>query len=172
MSSRHNKINLDEICPWTYQGKKVLSLEDCPKGAKGFVYRIDCPDGSSYVGKKSLYSYTTQKNIEEHQDRLGRARKRTVKTILAKESTWKKYFGSNPDFAKKVKEENYNCSREILCFAFSKKQLTYYENKYLYMLGVIEPGNERYFNDNIEARHFRKDFYISQESSEELEETE
>ena len=51
-------------------------------------------------------------------------------------------------------EENF--IREILELAFEKKHLTYLENKYLFTLEVLE--NERYFNDNIEGRYFKKDF--------------
>ena len=57
---------------------------------------------------------------------------------------------------KEKKESEF--TREILIFVSSKKQLTYYEDKYLYMKGVIEPGST-YFNDNISGRFFKKDFY-------------
>ena len=48
--------------------------------------------------------------------------------------------------------------REIIQPAFSKKELTYLENKYLFSLEVLE--SDEYLNDNIEGRYFKKDFDI------------
>ena len=44
----------------------------------------------------------------------------------------------------------------IFSFVFSKKELTYLENKYLFSLEVLE--SDEYLNDNIEGRYFKKDF--------------
>ena len=46
--------------------------------------------------------------------------------------------------------------RIILQLAYSKKELTYLENKALFSLGVLE--SEDYLNDNIEGRYFKRDF--------------
>ena len=46
--------------------------------------------------------------------------------------------------------------RIILQLAYSKKELTYLENKALFSMGVLE--TEDYLNDNIEGRYFKKDF--------------
>ena len=46
--------------------------------------------------------------------------------------------------------------RVILQFAYSKKELTYLENKWLFSMAVLE--SDSYLNDNIEGRYFKKDF--------------
>ncbi len=53
--------------------------------------------------------------------------------------------------------KGFEFTREILMFVPSKKLLTYYEDKYLYVNGVVEIGSN-YFNDNISGRFFKKDF--------------
>jgi hypothetical protein len=59
------------------------------------------------------------------------------------------------DLIKEGKQEEF--TREILQLVPNKKLLTYYECKYLFMLGVIEQP-DGYFNDNILGKFFRKDF--------------
>jgi len=45
----------------------------------------------------------------------------------------------------------------IILFSPSKKLLTYYETKYLFIHEVLEKPDE-YFNDNIQGRFYTKDF--------------
>jgi hypothetical protein len=59
------------------------------------------------------------------------------------------------DLIKEGKQEEF--TREILQLVPNKKLLTYYECKFLFMLGVIEQ-QDGYFNDNILGKFFRKDF--------------
>ena len=47
--------------------------------------------------------------------------------------------------------------RKILTFVKSKKELTYYECKELFINEVLERDNQ-YINDNILGKFFRKDF--------------
>ena len=88
----------------------------------------------------------------------GKGRPPTFKRVL-KESDWKTYYGSHHFIKEEVKKGNQaDFKREIIQPAFSKKELTYLENKYLFSLEVLE--SEEYLNDNIEGRYFKKDFDI------------
>ena len=144
---------------WLYQNKEVLSLEDLPQDTYGFVYiSIHQPTGKSYIGKKSLF-HNVRKKLTKKQlvEQTGRGRK-PITEIVQKESDWKTYYGSAKpilDLLKEGKQEEF--TREILQLVPNKKLLTYYECKYLFMLGVIEQ-QDGYFNDNILGKFFRKDF--------------
>ena len=144
---------------WLYQNKEILSLEDLPQDTYGFVYiSIHQPTGKSYIGKKSLF-HNVKKKLTKKQlvEQTGRGRKPTTE-IVQKESDWKTYYGSAKpilDLLKEGKQEEF--TREILQLVTNKKLLTYYECKYLFMLGVIEK-QDGYFNDNILGKFFRKDF--------------
>ena len=144
---------------WLYQNKEVLSLEDLPQDTYGFIYiSIHQPTGKSYIGKKSLF-HNVKKKLTKKQlvEQTGRGRKPTTE-IVQKESDWKTYYGSAKpilDLLKEGKQEEF--TREILQLVTNKKLLTYYECKYLFMLGVIEK-QDGYFNDNILGKFFRKDF--------------
>ena len=144
---------------WLYQNKEVLSLEDLPQDTYGFIYiSIHQPTGRSYIGKKSLF-HNVKKKLTKKQlvEQTGRGRKPTTE-IVQKESDWKTYYGSAKpilDLIKEGKQEEF--TREILQLVSNKKLLTYYECKYLFMLGVIEK-QDGYFNDNILGKFFRKDF--------------
>ena len=144
---------------WLYQNKEILSLEDLPQDTYGFIYiSIHQPTGKSYIGKKSLF-HNVKKKLTKKQlvEQTGRGRKPTTE-IVQKESNWKTYYGSAKpilDLLKEGKQEEF--TREILQLVPNKKLLTYYECKYLFMLGVIEK-QDGYFNDNILGKFFRKDF--------------
>jgi hypothetical protein len=144
---------------WLYQNKEVLSLEDLPQDTYGFIYIVThSPSGKSYIGKKSLF-HNVKKKLTKKQlaEQTGRGRKSTTE-IISKESDWKTYYGSAKpilDLIKEGKQEEF--TREILQLVPNKKLLTYYECKYLFMLGVIEQ-QDGYFNDNILGKFFRKDF--------------
>lgn len=144
---------------WLYQGNEILSLEDLPQDTYGFIYiSIHQSTGKSYIGKKSLF-HNVRKKLTKKQlvEQTGRGRKPTTE-IVQKESDWKTYYGSAKpilDLLKEGKHEEF--TREILQLVPNKKLLTYYECKYLFMLGVIEQP-DGYFNDNILGKFFRKDF--------------
>jgi hypothetical protein len=144
---------------WLYQNKEVLSLEDLPQDTYGFIYIVThLPSGKSYIGKKSLF-HNVKKKLTKKQlaEQTGRGRKPTTE-VIQKESDWKTYYGSAKpilDLIKEGKQEEF--TREILQLVPNKKLLTYYECKYLFMLGVIEQ-QDGYFNDNILGKFYRKDF--------------
>jgi len=135
---------------WLYKGKEIDSLEQMPENTFGFIYEIThVPTGRKYIGKKVLQFHRTLPPLK------GQKRKRKVIT----ESDWKTYYGSNKDVKALLKERgSEEFTREILDFVPSKKLLTYYECKYLFIKEVLEPGNNTYFNDNILAKFYRKDF--------------
>ena len=144
---------------WKYKGKLVTDITDMPEGTYGFIYQITHKStGKKYIGKKVLsFERTkklTKKELAEH---TGKGRKPTTKKVQS-ESDWKTYFGSNKEFLELIKAYGgQHFEREILEYVPSKKLLTYFECKYLFSVGAIEP-NSLYYNDNLLGKFFRKDF--------------
>lgn len=137
---------------WFYNGEEITAVDQLPKGTFGFIYQVThIPTGKKYIGKKQVMSYRTLPPLK------GGKKKRKV----IKESDWKTYYGSQADVKSLVKEGKEKFTREILQYVPTKKLLTYYEAKWLFCKGVIEPGSQ-YYNDNIESRYFRKDFFIKE----------
>jgi len=134
---------------WLYQNKEVSSVFHMPEDTFGFIYEIThLPTGRKYIGKKVLQFNRNLPPLK------GQKKKRKV----VKESDWKDYYGSHPEFKQIIKEgRKEEFHREILIFVSSKKLLTYYECKYLFEKGVIEPDSI-YINDNVLAKFYRKDF--------------
>lgn len=133
---------------WTYNGQLITEIKDMPENTFGFIYEVfHKPSGKKYLGKKVLHFNRTLPPLK------GMKRKRKV----VKESDWKNYFGSHVEIKQLIKEEKQDeFERRILQFVPTKKLLTYYECKYLFMNEVLE--NEEYINDNILAKFYRKDF--------------
>ena len=124
-----------------YKDKIIESIEDFPADAFGFVYKTTHKSGKSYIGKKVLY--------------FNRKVKLGKRELLALPIT-RGRRGSHVEIKNIIVEEGVDVfTREILHICPSKKHLTYYENKYLFSLGVIE--SDDYYNDNIEGRYFSKD---------------
>jgi len=124
---------------WKYNKKEINNLSDIPEGVVGFVYIITREDGSYYVGKKSIYSTVRLKPLK------GERRKR----VVTKESNWKTYMSSNKEVQKWK-----DVDKEILHWCLSKIELTYYENKALYCLGVLEDENS--MNGNISGKIYKE----------------
>ena len=133
---------------WKYKDKVVESIEDMPEGTFGFIYEvIHNPTGRRYLGKKVLQFNRTLPPLK------GMKRKRKV----VKESDWKTYYGSHVEIKGLIKEgKQEEFSREILQYVPTKKLLTYFECKYLFIKEVLE--HNEYINDNILAKFYRKDF--------------
>lgn len=134
---------------WVYEGRNIESIEDFPQHTYGFIYQVThLPSQKKYIGKKVLYHNKTLPPLK------GTKRKRKI----VKESDWKTYYGSQKEIKDLVKQSlPSEFERLILYIAFSKKLLTYYELKYLFSRGAIEP-HSNYLNDNISGRFFTKDF--------------
>jgi len=133
---------------WKYKDKVIESIEDMPEGTFGFIYEvIHNPTGRRYLGKKVLQFNRTLPPLK------GMKRKRKV----VKESDWKTYYGSHTEIKGLIKEgKQEEFSREILQYVPTKKLLTYFECKYLFIKEVLE--HNEYINDNILAKFYRKDF--------------
>lgn len=143
---------------WLYKNKEVKELSDMPEDIFGFIYEVThLPTGRKYLGKKQLIS-VTKKALGKKELALITDKRASKSKIVRKESDWKTYYGSHSEIKSLIKEgKQSEFSREILIFTPNKKLHTYYENKLLFIKGVIEPDSN-YINDNIEGRYFRKDF--------------
>ena len=124
----------------------------------GFIYEVThIPTGRKYLGKKQLIS-VQNKPLGKRELALLTDKRASKKKQVIKESDWKTYYGSNPEIKSLIKQGRQSeFKREILMFVPTKKLLTYYENKFLFINEVIEP-HTNYINDNIEGRYFKKDF--------------
>lgn len=152
---------------WTYNTKIVKSLDFFPEDTYGFIYQVThIPTKRKYIGKKVLYFQRNKKlgkkeiqALKEQRRQKGLKGRTPIKKKVVKESDWKTYYGSHKyilQMLEQKKQEEFK--REILKLVPNKKLLTYYETKYLFTKGVLEPDSN-YINDNIEGRYFKKDFY-------------
>lgn len=146
---------------WNYKNGEIINeLSQFPDNTFGFVYKIThTPSGKSYIGKKVLMHNKkvklTKKDLELYENSKGR--KPSYKRIT-KESDWKTYWGSNKSLLELVKNEpDENFTRQILIFANTKKLLTYFETKYLFVYQVLEKPNE-FFNQNVLGKFYVEDF--------------
>lgn len=144
---------------WLYNDKEISSLEDFPADTYGFIYQVThVPSGFSYIGKKVLH-HNVKKKLTKKQlaEQTGRGRKSSTE-VIQKESDWKTYYGSAKPILELLKNGRQDeFERVILCLVPNKKLLTYYECKYLFTMGVLEDP-EKWYNDNILGKFFRKDF--------------
>lgn len=138
---------------WKYSNNLVASIEDVPAGATGFIYEITDSTGKKYIGKKSLWSIRKKHFGKKKLATMTDKRLKTWEKIK-KESDWLKYTGSNKELNRNI-DNNLEITKEILIFAYSKKELTYLELKFLFSKGVLE--SDSYYNDNIQGKFFRKD---------------
>lgn len=151
---------------WIYNTLPVPDIENMPEGTYGFIYEVKhIPTGRKYIGKKVLYFERNKKLGKKETEDLKAERKaagiggRTpLKKKVITESDWKTYYGSQTEIkelVQKGKQEDFQ--RTILQYVPNKKQLTYFETKYLFIKGVLEDTND-YINDNILGKFYRKDF--------------
>ena len=154
---------------WTYQGRIFNDISDFPEGTYGFIYEVyHKPTGLKYIGKKVLYFERNKKLGKRALEELRQERKAKgiggrvpLKQKVITESDWKDYYGSHPYIKKYVKESKdlrQDFERKILDFVPSKKMLTYYECKHLFINDVLETYSHQYINDNILGKFYRKDF--------------
>lgn len=131
---------------WLCDGN-IVTEEDVPVGAVGFVYKIiHTPTGRYYIGKKSLTSTRRLAPLK------GQKRKR----IVTKSSDWEKYYSSNDWIKEQVKEgKAEEFSREIIQYCFSKKSLTYYEIYWQFQYNVLADDNA--INENLMGKFYRRD---------------
>jgi nicotinic acid phosphoribosyltransferase len=143
---------------WLYQNKVIDKIEDFPEGCFGFVYKItNLQTNQFYIGKKFLTHKKTKKlGKKALLTQTGPGRKKT-KEITFSESDWKTYWGSCKPLLEDVKTLGEHLFyKEILEFAFTSKHLSYLEAKHQFVSECLETNN---YNDNIQGRYFKKDFY-------------
>ena len=127
---------------------------------EGFIYLTYCiPEDLYYLGKKS-FRHNVKKKLGKKELAsipVTRGRRPTSK-MTVKDSGWVNYYGSHkkiPIWLKQYGPEN--ITRGIVKLCKDKKMLTYWENKYLYSMNVLEPGS-KFINDNVQGRFFKSDF--------------
>jgi hypothetical protein len=142
---------------WLYENKEIKEITDMPNSTFGFIYEVThLPTGRKYLGKKQLMS-VTNKALGKKELALLTDKRSSKKKQVIKESDWKTYYGSQSEIKQLIKEgKKEDFKREILCFVATKKLLTYYETKYLFVNEVLEK-DDQYINDNILGKFFRKD---------------
>lgn len=142
---------------WTYKGKTINKISDLPNESFGFIYQTThTQTGKKYIGKKSLM-YILKKKIGKKEKSLWEGKGRPpLYNIIQKESDWKSYYGSHSLIKKESKIHPENFTREILQVAYSKKELTYLECKYQFILNVLE--DDKYLNENILGKFMKSDF--------------
>ena len=138
---------------WTYEDAPFTEL---PPDVFGFVYLITYTDGTHYLGKKQCVSEVALPALKngtvrpEASHRIGRniKGKRVQFDIVRKETAWKKYCGSSKLTADKTIE-----FKTIIALAYSKRQLTYLETKYLFGYEALE--DKSFINEHILGKFFR-----------------
>lgn len=133
---------------WKYNETIISSVDDMPEDVIGFVYEVThIPSNKKYIGKKILKHKITRPPLK------GYKRKR----IEYKESDWKTYYGSHTEIVSMIKENKQEeFERKILCFAKTKKYLSYMETKYQFIYEVLEHP-DKFFNSNIAGKWYNKD---------------
>lgn len=141
---------------WIRLEKEYTSINDFPSGCIGFVYHVKFDDGTMYIGKKNLYSVRKVKSEQNrNKDAVVDIKFRNTGKgfrqrydVVRIESNWKSYKGSS----KEVKGKK-PVSRTILAFAYTKLDLTYLEEKYLFQYDVLT--DPAYLNSNIGGRYYK-----------------
>jgi hypothetical protein len=135
---------------WIFEGKEFTE-DMIPEGAVGFVYEmVSIIDGKPvrYIGKKNFYADVKTK--------LGKKEMPTDKRLKTykrvRKSTYQNYFSSN-DMLKQAHKDGITIRREILHICFGKQELSYYECKYQFALGVLE--SEEFLNGNILGKFYK-----------------
>lgn len=151
---------------WKYKDNIIQDIKDFPDNTYGFIYKVThLPTNKSYIGKKVLYFERTKKlgkreveELKEQRKLQGLRGKTPAKKKVITESDWKTYYGSQKEIKELVAKSNpKDWNKQILQFVPSKKLLTYYETKYLFVNEVIE-NSDIYYNNNILGKFYSSDF--------------
>jgi hypothetical protein len=129
---------------------------------EGYIYITTILDtGRKYIGKKNFFHNTNVKLGKKELANLPTARgKKPTKKKVTKESDWKTYYGSAQEIKDSVKQyPKERITRTLIRLCKSKKELTYYECKYLFDYNVLEP-NSGFINDNILGKFYSKDLVV------------
>ena len=150
---------------WRYKDQLITEISDMPEGTYGFIYRvIHLPTKKKYIGKKVLFFERNVKlgkreteQLKEERRSQGIGGRVPTKKKVIKESDWKTYYGSEEEIkklARSSKPEDW--TREILEFVPTKKLLTYYEIKHIFINDALEDPD--FTNQNILGKFYKKDF--------------
>jgi hypothetical protein len=126
---------------------------------EGYIYMTtNLETNRSYIGKKNFFHKNNVKLGKKELAALPITRGRTKTTkLVVKSSDWKTYYGSANEIKEDLKKyPKDKFVRVILKLCKSKKELTYFECKYLFQYGVLEDSS-RWVNDNILGKFFTKD---------------
>lgn len=150
---------------WRFKDKLITEIADMPEGTFGFIYRVThLPTKQKYIGKKVLFFERNVKLGKRELEALKEERKAAgiggrvpQKKKVVKESDWKEYYGSQEEIKKLVRSSKpEDWTREILDFVPTKKLLTYYEIKHIFINNALEDND--FLNDNILGKFYKKDF--------------
>ena len=129
-------------------------LKKAPLNAFGFIYEIEFDDDTKYIGKKNFYS-RRKRNFGKKELALITDKRRKKYEIVVKESDWKGYNSSNKTILNKIKAGELPKNKKILSIARCKKELTYLEERELFLSDALLDSN--YLNDNIAGKFYTKD---------------
>jgi hypothetical protein len=143
---------------WKYEGDPftVELFNQQFSQLAGFVYLIvNKTNGKFYIGKKHFYSnrkkIATRKEIASGQAKWARTNPNGQKKILVRKiSNWYCYCGSNEQLKADINlmgKEQF--SFIILRLCEKEKQLTYFEESFLYFFKAIELDSSACYNDCI-----------------------
>lgn len=150
---------------WRYKDQLITEISDMPEGTYGFIYRvIHLPTKKKYIGKKVLFFERNVKlgkreteQLKEERRSQGIGGRVPTKKKVIKESDWKDYYGSQTEIKSLVRSSKpEEWTREILEFVPTKKLLTYYEIKHIFINDALEDPD--FYNDNILGKFYKKDF--------------
>ena len=115
--------------------------------AVGFVYLITI-DGMEYIGKKNYYTTRKKPFGKKELSQVTDKRKKKYHKIT-KESNWLSYCSSS-DSVKKLVGEGCVPERKILRVCYSLKEMSFFENKFLYEVF----GKENVLNENLSGTYY------------------
>lgn len=149
------------------QIQPALTVEDLindesfdPCQYEGYIYiTTNLETGRSYIGKKNFFHKLNKKLTKKEIAELPVTRGRTKQTkLVVKPSDWRTYYGSSQEIKEDLKKyPKDKFVRVVVKLCKTKKELTYFECKYLFQYGVLENPKE-WINDNILGKFYRTDF--------------
>ena len=140
---------------WLLEGKP-FDESLIPEGALGFIYKITrISDGKAYIGRKLIYfRKTSVKTLYRKlkKGETGKGEKYKKKTTTLVHSDWREYWGSSERLLADIEKLGVeNFMREILCFCYTKGELSYIEARTQMDHRVLE-NQDQWYNGQIQCR--------------------
>lgn len=137
---------------WTFENNEIISIEQVPEEAVGFIYILtNVESGRRYIGKKYLWSERKKKLTLKEIAALSNKRLKKWK-IDRKESDWLTYMSSSDEIKKEV-AQGVIFTKEIVLWTFSKIETYYQEVKLQFQNNVLE--SDEWYNKNIASKWFK-----------------